>query len=730
MGHIFAFAIYLSILYLLFQFLFKRGDVTSQHFKSLVPYILIGVLFTSLFLVFYQSFQREIPFWDSVVYWKKSMEISDGLLNDMNNTFHRVYMSLLYDDYTDLPALLISPGIFLFGKSYNSFLLSINLLLIAPVQLLAMFLIRDILKTKGFQFNTRANVLLFLLLISPFFYIATIRGYLDCIGLLFVLYFLRYAFDQDYSKFDLRTSLCTSVLLVVFIFTRRWYLFWIISFWAVYFPLSAYKYFLDPHSKDLTKFWNLIKSTVSIGIITSAILLLFFYDFVHRILLNNYQDMYSAYKNKSGWASFMEMVDFFGYFPLVLFGIGIYFGMKDQRLKYFSILLLSHAILTFLLFNRIQDFGIHHNFLFTGSLLIGQGFGVFVILEMVEKKYADYYDTSYFTLCIAYLFLFVCYFNPALDPLSTKLGGLFGKYRYSYPIRRNDYLTIHQIVRDLNELVGSNKKKVYVLSSSYLLNDDMLKHSLLPETSDAIPSLLDTKDIDKRDGFPNDLFWNANYILVVNPVQLHVNVAGQQVVAYFANTVLDPERLGKYFKEVRRYKLGNGIGEEAILLQKTRPISVQEVERTAHDFKNLYPDYPMLHLQDPFRATSFVELGDGNSLVVGLQDGSKEIFVHPGATTSTVFALGLEKQKQSVSFELMHQDPEAIKKIENPKENAEIGFKVFVDGQEVAADTVTWEGSKTYQIDVTNKDVITFEINKGRYTDGYDGFYMKNFQLK
>ncbi len=728
MGQLIDLAIYLTILYVLFEFLIKEKKITKENILNFLPYFFVGLFATGLFLVFFQSFQREIPFWDSVVYWKKAIEINKGLTENLPATFNRVYQSLLYDDYTDLPALLISPGIFILGDSYSSYILSVNIFLILPVQILVAFLIRDLAKLIGITFYKGENTLLFLIILSPLFYIATIRGYLDCIGLLFVLYFLRYAIEKKYELFDWKSIIFPSLMLVLFVFTRRWYLFWIVSFWLVYSIACSIKYLFDPETKNFKTFLNFLKTSLLTALFSITILFTFFYPFIKRIFGNDYQDMYSAYKNKTGLASFFEIIDFFGYFTLGFFFYGIYYGIKNRRLRYISIILTLQLFVTFFIFNRIQDFGIHHNFLFTGNILIGMGLGMFIFIDKIRNR-----NKINFSLLIVLgglsILNFLCYFIPNLDYNATRFGGLFGNYRYAYPIVRQDYSVIHQIIRDINELIGVSKKKVYILSSSYLMNDDLLRNALLPQNFNAIPGLLDTKDIDKRDGFPDDIFWNSDYVFVVSPMQIHVDESGQQVVSYFVNTILDSGRLGKYFKEIKRYKIGNNLDFEGILLEKTKPIGITEVERAFTHFNERYPKNPELRPKDYLRSTSFVQLGDGFSLVVGLQEGNKQIYVHPGSTLSTKFTIGLEQRKKGISFDLVHQDPQSISKLPNRNEIAEIMFQVYINDELVASDLVKWDLPKSYNFDLTNKETIRFEISKGNYGEGYDGFYMNSFEI-
>jgi len=131
---------------------------------------------------------------------------------------------------------------------------------------------------------------------------------------------------------------------------------------------------------------------------------------------------------------------------------------------------------------------------------------------------------------------------------------------------------------------------VYVLASSETLNDDMLKNSMLPEKDNAMHTMLGTNHVDKRDGIPNHLFV-CKYVVVAEPVQVHLGADNQQVVDFFAREILD----GTYTPNLERIEsISVADGVIAHIYRRNNGYTEEFLNRVQAHFNTLYPEHTAL----------------------------------------------------------------------------------------------------------------------------------------
>jgi hypothetical protein len=72
---------------------------------------------------------------------------------------------------------------------------------------------------------------------------------------------------------------------------------------------------------------------------------------------------------------------------------------------------------------------------------------------------------------------------------------------------------INYMVRILDNLAENDENLIYVLASSTILNDDILKHTFLLNGYTSFNKIFTSFHFDKRDGFPQDFLY-AKYIVI------------------------------------------------------------------------------------------------------------------------------------------------------------------------------------------------------------------------
>ena len=87
------------------------------------------------------------------------------------------------------------------------------------------------------------------------------------------------------------------------------------------------------------------------------------------------------------------------------------------------------------------------------------------------------------------------------------------------------------------------------MASGRVLNASTLRSLNLPDSQPAVNNLLQTADVDLRDGFPTD-FLQASVVVTTDPIQLHLAQGTQEVVRYLAEQVMDSTSLiGRHFEK-------------------------------------------------------------------------------------------------------------------------------------------------------------------------------------
>lgn len=127
---------------------------------------------------------------------------------------------------------------------------------------------------------------------------------------------------------------------------------------------------------------------------------------------------------------------------------------------------------------------------------------------------------------------------------------------------------------------------VYVLSSSGILNSDILAKSYINRGLTANCVILPTSHVDLRDGFPT-AFFSANKIVVCIPYQTHMKEGTQHVVTDLADYVLSRE--GEQYALIGTYLLDDGV--IANVYELTEPYSADDYQVLEDVFAAEYPSY-------------------------------------------------------------------------------------------------------------------------------------------
>ena len=319
-------------------------------------------------------------------------------------------------------------------------------------------------------------------------------------------------------------------------------------------------------------------------IITTITLLFFFQRLVSTKLLADYSSLYVAYKIGLD-KDILLLFRYFGIIPLILFfaaGICLLFS-KGQRCD--AAFLMIWSVLCFCLFVRVQTHGQQH------LLMYAPAFMCMIILVSGRLEAAVPESKRLpagLTAAALSLTLSLSPFIPRKQPASLqklKKPTMLPSFSWSTPTR-TDAMTVVGLLRYLDGF-GAEGRRVGLLASSFILNQDMLLNSeaslSLPRVSDILRNyLVYLPDVDQRDGWSDALF-KCDILAVADPPQTHLGEENQAVVVLPAKELLSGEGIGKAFRRLdKSFSLDGGV--TVYIFEKTRDLTDDECESLRERF--------------------------------------------------------------------------------------------------------------------------------------------------
>ncbi len=129
------------------------------------------------------------------------------------------------------------------------------------------------------------------------------------------------------------------------------------------------------------------------------------------------------------------------------------------------------------------------------------------------------------SLCFVYFVNFSCVIIPKAYAYFERFVSPLSEARH-FPLVRGDIRAINDLLITLDHLIQSKNDLIYVLSSSYTLNEDILIMASRMNHMTVHNHFLPVYHVDKRDGFPHQ-FFDAKYVVLGEPIQYHLRPSDQ-----------------------------------------------------------------------------------------------------------------------------------------------------------------------------------------------------------
>jgi hypothetical protein len=555
-------------------------NLLLQFGKVFLCIILVSFV---VFVSYWVQQDQYVYYWDSAGYWTVSIDRMNYIFShSFVENIKSLRVSINSEDYNVFLPSVVALPLRVFGYTYAKYVLICCTMFLIPS-----FVVQGLTVSKMIQNTALSKGVLFVTAIALAAlgggnYYAIFRGYIDAAYLLPMSVVMYLFVDYDFRRVSITRNIAIAMMLVMIWVSRRYTIFFLIGF-VMSMVVKALVVVMQ--DKGLTHWKSIVINFLWIGCVSLGSLLLFVRNFVLRALLTSYGEMYSAYDAELPY-KIHTLAATFGYVTGVLVvAIGVIcWRSKKQRVNYISLLVL--IFVETVVFWQTQAMGIQHRMLLNIPLYLicAMIFEQWPTNEGVQKAVA-YGKKATVVVCL--LLLAANFVKAFSNDFSTRGCGTWWSERY-YPLQRGDIDTLEQLASEMNELTEETEETIYIAASGNKLNSDILKKLHMPDTENAVPQMLDTYDVDLRDGFP-PYFIQATYVVTTDPVQTHL-ASGQEVVTYLASNVQDSESyIGRHYECIDQFELDGGV--TAKLYRKVSEYTEEDIDQMRAYYTELYPGY-------------------------------------------------------------------------------------------------------------------------------------------
>lgn len=566
------------------------AHIRSQRNRVLLAGL--AIVLANAFVVLFVNHERYIYFWDYANYWDKYVTLGKLFTNSSLTVFKEVWRSIRHDTYNFLPVLVFAPFHAVLGSGRLTYVLLITNLYAIPAAFSCALSLHNLTGDDNNPHPMVAGSVLTVLtvLLMPQFWTPVLFGYVDVVGVLVINAILFIYFSRASQSHTVVWLVTLALLLAGLILLRRWYAFWVVAFFIAA-ALDRSLLFADSSRLTIRRYAESLMPVLLIGVASVIAFFVIATPIALYMVRANYADMYSAYKFSQNIVEFVATVaNQFGALVVLLFLASAVECLLDKSLRQRAAFLLVTVLASVWLFSRTQDFTIQHYYLIVPSLV--------VFLSVWALKRYRSLTTRLARICfmvgymIALLINFVVVFSPSGARHFEGLTSALSSERHP-PLVREDIAEMKRLLNVLQELTGNGKASVYVLASSLILNDSIVRQAgvqFYPRCS-VCDRLELSSSVDKRDGLTSFGLLRARWIVVADPIQYHLRPEDQKVIGIPAYEMLSGTGIGVSYERLPyEFELDKGV--KVYIFEKVRPLQSDVIEAFSREFLKYYPDRP------------------------------------------------------------------------------------------------------------------------------------------
>ena len=533
--------------------------------------ILLCVIFIYLFYFISIINRKFIYYWDYSCYYNLQVGLEEsfsggifsGIKSFIGSTWSGEYGNFL----TFFPEFIFN----FTNKTINSYVLSCVLIYVPYIVVsfsILLIKIMDLFKVK--KQNIIYITSMFSFILFPILHATFIYGQPDIFGITFIFLIISLTINYEFKKLDLSRLAILFIITFMLFISRRWYLYFIISYYFCYVVAVVIRNFKNKELKDI------IKNCIIFGTVSVIIFVVTMFPFFKNVIAGDLSNSYVYYMSGGFASELLAQIKHIGYLPLAFMFIGILYGIINKKYRLYTILSIVHYLLIILLFTRIQNMGLHHSILLLPSYL-------YYIYLFIIYVCQNYYTAILVIIIFIINFSFGLFYNNSL---------IFTDVALQTP-KQNDYEKVEEVCIWLRKNLNENNK-AYMINHNNTYNPDKFRNFYLPDKtiSNYLPygsAIIGTHS------FPTELF-EAKYIITTDPFE-SVSLEG------IYNNVFNKLVLKGKFNLVKKFEMDNGI--KLLIYERVEKVDyeeanmyLKEISTITKDFDYMYKDVINKYIKD------------------------------------------------------------------------------------------------------------------------------------
>lgn len=525
------------------------------------------------FIVMMISAQQTIYTGDQMETWEPTLFCEETVFTTPFRAVKDLIHSINHVDYNNFLPMLMALPMHLFGKSFLCYELYVWLMFGLPAIFFASATFKSFFEQIGIKiFPCSAIMALFVL--YPVTDVPILVGYANISILLPGAMIFALLLSLDREKIQLKPLILIALLCVLAVFQARTSAYLLLGLFLGYTVyIIAIGVIERTFLRDLIA---LVPKFAVIGLSGLIFTLPLFFPFIKHALTYDIGTAYSAYQLGFNLSTrILAHMWYLGYLPYILAISGAIVSFRSKKTVPITAMLLIWAISSPILICRVQLVDRQHYY----TMILPFVFLITLLIDFALSKRKIVGFGLIFFLAINFLQTFGATFNTS--------G--FLTCPYVTPIR-HDIEKLKIFAENMNKLTVGTEKKIYSFADSGLYNCHTLKKLYVPENRESMPNLMDTFEIDLRDGFPTH-FFNADFVIVSNPIQIHLLEKNQQIVVKLASLITKYSPLSHHFKKIGEYTFtAQDEDVKFIVYEKISPFEKSDIDFVEKTFVTLYPD--------------------------------------------------------------------------------------------------------------------------------------------
>ncbi len=502
---------------------------------------------------------------DFQYYWKLYWTYGEQFQRNPLDWLSDVALAVHNSEHNPLFTVALLPFNLAWGRSRLGYIEGVACLYMLPAMAVAWHVTRRMLAQGGGRLSRPLDLALVgVPVLSVSFWIPTLRGYPDVLGLVPLGLATWYLWAVDFSHPQRWTTLfCVALCVYAPFLVRRWYIFAIVAEIVASSMMAAWRM---ARAKTTWPFWlRWIEQMAVVGALVLGCVFTLQGGMALHVLNFNYAEAYVAFQ-RTGAEHVQELLSRYGLLAPLLCLSGWWVSARQQRpiAAVFGYLWMC-LLLTVALFTRVQGLGIHHHLPVGLFLVLMTGLSVCVWAEALG---ATTLRSHAFLLAVGavLLFNFLHVFVPALQwPTVHMLT------EQHFPPLKLAHLEVYRQLAEFIEREIPANQRVSVFASNTVLSQTMMENFL---TDEGTTKLTPIAEVDEYEGFNLGPLY-SDYLVVPNRPQV-IDPAHQRVVVIPSDTLVQGRTIGAAYREVARYPLDDGLA--FLVFRKVRPFRADELK--------------------------------------------------------------------------------------------------------------------------------------------------------